>query len=115
MSVEKLFSTVDGDASLAHKSHLVTLNFAEHNALGAFYADVRDAMDSFIEASIGVDNTQDLFGNELDDDIVAQLETSHGDLVGMRTDVCKGNAALENKFDELTAVYLKALYMLRMS
>jgi len=111
MSVLDLFGIVDGDASVAHKDHLVTTSYARHEALGAFYKDVRDAADAFIEASIamGVDG----FVADVSKSIEDRLENDYIALLEIRDEQCAGDKTLETLYDNIGAVYLKALYKLK--
>lgn len=104
-----LLDVVFTNADSAHRQHLASESFAEHEALSEFYADVRDAADAFTEAAIGLD----VAPPDGSTDIVGELEAGLIDLSQMRDQVCQGNNTLLNKFDELTGVYAKALFKLK--
>ena len=104
-----LLDVVFTNADSAHRQHLASESFAEHEALGEFYTDVRSAADAFTEAAIGLD----VGPPEGVADITAELESGLIDLSQMRDQVCQGDNTLLNKFDELTGVYAKALFKLK--
>lgn len=105
----ELLDVVFANADTAHRQHLASESFAEHEALGEFYTDVRDAADAFTEAAIGMD----VPAPDGSDDIVAELEGGLIDLTDMRERVCHESSILLNKFDELTGVYARALFKLK--
>lgn len=105
--LDQLIDRVFGDADEAHKSHLATESYAQHMALGSFYEDVRDKLDSVVEALIGMGiGVPKAEPNPLD-----MLKKSYGELVAMRS-ICDGDKSAEALYDELTAVYLSAIYKL---
>lgn len=92
-----------------------TGSFAKHSALGAFYDDVIDALDTLVEAHQAA--------NEIIKNIPAP-ETPKGDVLKLlegdaawiednHMGVCGGNRAVGNLLDNVTAVYLSAIYKLR--
>lgn len=92
-----------------------TGSFAKHSALGAFYDDVIDALDTLVEAHQAA--------NAIIKNIPAP-ETPKGDVLKLlegdaawiednHMDVCGGNRAVGNLLDNVTAVYLSAIYKLR--
>lgn len=107
--MNELLDVVFANADTAHRQHLASESFAEHAALGEFYAAVREAADAFTEAAIGMDVPPP----EAEADIVGELEGGLIDLTDMREQVCQGSPILLNKFDELTGIYTRALYRLK--
>lgn len=107
--MNELLDVVFANADNAHRQHLASESFAEHAALGEFYAAVREAADAFTEAAIGMD----VPAPDGSDDIVAELEGGLIDLTDMREHVCQESSILLNKFDELTGVYARALFKLK--
>ena len=84
-------------------------------ALGSFYDDVIEAIDSLVEAYQGA---FDLIGN------IPAPETPKGDVLKLleadadwieehHEDICQGNRAVANLIDSVTGVYLSAIYKLR--
>jgi hypothetical protein len=109
--IEKLISRVFTIRNQAHAQHWATKRYSEHEALGDFYGDVIDSLDKLVEVRQG------LFGLIKDvpnkpEDIVNELRSDIIWLTENREKVTSGVPALENIYDELTAVYLKTLYKL---
>lgn len=107
--MNQLIDLVFDDADQAHKQHLATESFAEHDALGEFYDSVRSAVDVFVESAIGLD----LPVPEASEPILTKLEDSYIALKDMRDSVCQQDTTLENLFDELTGCYTKVLFKLK--
>lgn len=108
--MDKLIDTVFKTADQAHIQHLGSESYAEHMALGEFYAGAREALDAFVEAAIGLDMPAPVKTNP---PILQQLEDGYVELVEMRDEVCAGATVLENLFDNLTAAYATAIYKLK--
>lgn len=107
--IEDIVDMVLTVADDAHKAHLYTDNYAQHVALGSFYADVRVAMDNFAESTLAM-NTDEV---EVNETIVDDIEASYNELLAMRDDVTLEDPALQNSFDELLSVYRSSLYKLK--
>jgi hypothetical protein len=108
--MDEIIDLVFGDADEAHREHLLSESFAQHEALGEFYEDVRGALDAFVEAAIALDLP---LPEDREPDMLARLEASYVQLRDGREAACGGDATLENLHDELAAVYLKAIYKLK--
>jgi hypothetical protein len=108
-SVSEVFKQVNDDASAAHLAHLNTKSYAHHIALGAFYDDVREKMDTLLEAMIASGAPTIAPTNPLE-----VFEAAHADLLKQRAAVTGEDCVLEMHFDEVLNCYLKAIYMLRM-
>jgi Family of unknown function (DUF5856) len=91
----------------AHKAHLATRSYAEHQALGAFYEGIRADADPLFEALIGMGNTP----TPNDESPAAVLKERYAELQSMRG-ICDGNPAAENLFDSVSAHFLSAIYKL---
>lgn len=109
--IEKLISRVFKVRNAAHVRHWKTNSFAQHEALGDFYEGIIGTLDRYVEAHQG------LFGliKDVPEDTKDAVEALRADLVWLsenRNKVSNGVPALENIFDELTALYLKTLYKL---
>jgi len=107
--IEEVMTQVFDDADQAHKDHLLTDSYAEHVALGDFYEAAREQVDVLIEAMIALD----MPAPEAGPNSLARLEESYAALMQRRDDFCQGVATLENHYDELCAVYLRAIYKLK--
>lgn len=110
MTPEKLVTEVLGLADSSHIAHLSSRSYAEHMALGEFYEGARAAVDAFIEAAIGDGLPVPGFDGGA---ILAQIEKQYEKLCEERDDTCQGCPVLENLHDELTGVYVKAVYKLK--
>lgn len=112
--IEQLVSRVFYARNLAHWSHWRTKSYAQHQALGQFYDDVIEALDTLVEAYQGA---FDIIG-----DIPAPTAKGSEVLPILRSDakwieehheeICEGNRAVANLIDTLTGVYLHAIYKL---
>lgn len=112
--IEQLISRVFYARNLAHFEHWRTKSFSQHKALGKFYDDIIDALDPLVEAHQAVngiigaipapENTKSDCLKTLKAD-AEWIETNH-------EGVCGGNRALANLLDNVTAVYLSAIYKL---
>jgi hypothetical protein len=112
--MKDLIDTVFTDADEAHKAHLLTTSFAAHAALGEFYPAVRVALDAFVEAAIALDAALDPEDMPADRaETLEMLETSYVELLDKREGVCQENPTLLTLHDEITAVYLKAIFSLK--
>lgn len=109
--IDKLISRVFKDRSAAHAEHWTTNSFSEHEALGDFYEDVIGALDKYVEAYQGVFGQMSKAPEQVPN-IIDHLREELMWLIENRSKVTKNVPALENLLDELTAVYMKALYKL---
>lgn len=115
--IEQLISRVFYARNLAHFEHWRTTgagSYAKHKALGSFYDDVIDALDSLVEAYQGA---FDLVGNipapKANSDVLAVLEADAKWIEEHHEEICQGNRAVANLIDSVTGVYLSAIYKLR--
>lgn len=116
--IEQLISRVFYARNLAHFEHWRAKgegSYAKHQALGSFYEDIIDAIDTLVETYQGAfgligdvpevdadaDNTLELL-----DETAKWTEKNH-------EKICNGNRAVANKIDEVTAVMLTTIYKLR--
>lgn len=108
--MEQIVDLIFDDADAAHRQHLATESFSEHEALAEFYGSVRSALDSFAEAAMGLDIPPIETGET---PILNKLEESYIALKDMRDGACQGDTTLENLFDGITACYTKTLFKLK--
>lgn len=116
--IEQLISRVFYARNLAHYAHWRAKgdgSYAKHVALGEFYDGVIDAIDPLVEAYQGA---YDLIGaipapSEMEKDILKCLQSDAEWIEDNHEKICKGNRAVANLIDELTGVYLSAIYKLR--
>jgi len=101
------------DAS--HLAHWATSSYAEHVALGDFYDGLLDSLDGIVEVYQGC------FGKVGEvkpkafarDNILNQIVEQANWIAENRDEIAKGNEVLENKLDELGALYASTVYKLR--
>lgn len=116
--IEQLISRVFYARNVAHFEHWRATgagSYAKHQALGSFYDDVIDAIDKLVEAYQGA---FELIGNipapkVSERDVLKLLEDDAAWIEENHESICKGNRAVGNLIDTLTAVYLSAIYNLR--
>ncbi len=112
--IEELISRVFYARNLAHFEHWRTKSFSQHSALGAFYDDIIDALDHLVEAHQGLNGiigTIPAPGSVKSD----CLQTLKADAEWIETNhdgICKGNRAIANLLDNVSAVYLTTIYKL---
>ena len=110
--MDEVIGRVFKDADTGHLAHLVSRNYAEHEALGAFYVDVRNKLDKLVEAALALDIPEP-GDNPESADMLATLEAGLVELSDGRSGFCQGSTVLENLYDELLACYLSAIYKLK--
>ena len=113
--IEQLISRVFYARNLAHYEHWRTKSYAQHKALGKFYDEIIEALDALVEAHQGL--------NGLIGSIPSPTDTKGDSLKIFKADakwieehheeICKGNRAVANRIDNVTGVYLDAIYKLR--
>ena len=116
--IEQLISRVFYARNVAHFEHWRAKgdgSFAKHMALGSFYDDVIEDLDSLVEAYQGAFK---LIGNipapeTPGGDVLKLLEADAEWIEANHEDVCGGNRAVANLIDSLTGVYLSTIYKLR--
>lgn len=113
--IEQLIARVFHTRNVAHWSHWRTKSYAEHKALGKFYDGIIDALDPLVEAYQGA---YDLVGSipppeSKGKDILALLQDDAAWIEQHHEEICKGNRAVANLIDTLTAEYLSTIYKLR--
>lgn len=108
--INNIIALVFADADLAHRQHLATESYAEHQALGEFYSSVREKVDGLSEALIAMGQRVPA----TESPILSRLQQSFTQLQELRP-VCDGVPAAENLFDEVSACYLAAIYKLRLT
>jgi hypothetical protein len=109
----ELVARVFAVRTAAHFAHLTTKSYAQHVALEAFYEDVIDKADAFIECFQGVFGPVKNFPDvPLPKGGLAPIAELREWLHSNRTGVCKGQRELENLVDEITSVCDRAIYKL---
>jgi len=102
---------------IAHREHLRTKSFAQHEALGSFYSAIVDLTDSLTEMYQGRNGIIDLIPQLNDDDTdktPSQLLKKYLALIekSRYTAVEKTDSALQNKIYEIVGQFLSTIYKL---
>jgi len=115
--INELINRIFCTRNCAHLAHWRTKSFAQHEALGAFYDDVIDAIDKLVEAYMGasgkvVDELK-IPATKPAEDILKHLSDEANWINEHREQIASEIPALENIVDEITAIYLKTIYKLK--
>lgn len=116
--IEQLISRVFYARNVAHFEHWRAKgdgSFAKHMALGSFYDDVIDALDTLVEAYQGAfDIVGSIPAPETPSGAVLKLLEGDAEWIEANHEsICQGNRAVANLIDSLTGVYLSTIYKLR--
>lgn len=112
--IEELITKIFCTRNCAHFTHWTTDSYAQHEALGSFYTDVIDLLDTFVEVYQGNYSKIDQLDfdceckpilKHLEED-VRWIDKNYKTLSGSVT-------ALQNILDEIVALYLKTIYKLK--
>ena len=106
---------------ISHREHLATNSYAQHKALGHFYEDIVDLVDSLAEAYQGrygivkdIPITQDIKGLKDSQTPAEKLELILDQVERTRYDALnKEETAMQNIVDEIVALFLSTLYKLK--
>jgi DNA-binding ferritin-like protein len=116
--IEELIARVFYARNVAHFEHWRAEGvggYARHKALGKFYEDVIDALDSLVEAYQGafeLVGTVPAPKTKAEDILLILIEDAEW-IEKNHEEVCQGNRAVANLLDSVTGVYLSAIYKLR--
>lgn len=112
--IEQLISRVFYARNVAHWNHWRTKSYAQHQALGAFYDDVIDALDGLVEAHQGLNGVVGAIPSPTTtkSDITALLKADAEWIEENHEKICGGNRAVGNLIDTVTDVYLRTIYKL---
>jgi hypothetical protein len=114
LMIEELISRVFATRNAAHLKHWSTKSFAEHEALGGFYEGIIDHIDEIIELYQGAFGLVDgaTVTSKVTSDVTAHIAKEAKWMQEHREELSKGACAIENKLDELVALYLRTYYKL---
>ena len=113
--IEELISRVFKTRNQAHLEHWKTKSFSQHTALGDFYDDVIEELDTLVE------NYQGLFGlvksvsistHKTSEDILTVLKDDVKFITKNANEITNEVTSLQNLLDSLTSVYTKTIYKL---
>ena len=112
--ITELVSKVFSARNVSHLAHWATKSYAEHQALGAFYDESIDSIDSIIEAYQGRFGLIDVseLENDIGEDIISLLNDQMKWIEENRTEIANGVSAIENLIDSLSDLYLTTIYKL---
>jgi len=114
-SIVELVQRVYTDRVLTHLGHWATGSYAVHMALESFYSDVIDPLDDLVEdyqAAFGKMPKVEFKKFETEGDCLPCLKETVKWINKNRKKICRDVTALENILDEISGVYLKAIYKL---
>lgn len=112
--IEELIARVFKARDVAHLRHFSTDRYSEHIALSNFYDAVIEALDALVECyqgQFGLVGAVPSIAYE-EGDIVGYLREEADWIDTNRSAIANESPAIENLVDALTAVYLRAIYML---
>ena len=113
----ELIATLFLSREIAHRAHLKTESFAQHEALGAFYDQVVEDADAIAEAYQGRNGViKDIPFLPADDagNIADILERHMDSIEGMRYKAAeKSDTPIQNLIDTALENYLSTLFKLR--
>lgn len=113
-TVSELAARVFAARDCAHRAHWLTVSYAAHNALGAFYAALPEAIDDIVEVHQGEVGRIEPFTVTAEPvaDIKAYLTDEADWIAANRDALAQGSNAVANLIDGLVAHYRRAVYML---
>lgn len=112
--IDQFMSRTFAARNIAHREHLKTDSYARHEALGAFYTDIIDAVDEVAEAYqgfVGLIGDYTVKDQEIDD-ITGYLRDEADWIEANRDIIGGGSSAVANLVDGATAIYLRTAYKL---
>jgi len=113
--ISELTARVFQARNFAHIAHLNSESYSQHMALGSFYEDVIEAIDTVVEAYIGQYDEKPKYEGMCDKmpkDMVKFLRNEADWIETNRCKIADDSPAIENLIDSLTEVYLKTVYKL---
>ena len=116
--IEQLVARVFYARNVAHFEHWRAEGvgaYARHKALGSFYEDVIEALDSLVEAYQGAFELVGIIPapkTKAEDILLILIEDAEW-IEKNHEAICKGNRAVANLIDNVTAKYLSTIYKLR--
>lgn len=116
--IEELVCRVFTTRNAAHLAHWASKgpgSYAKHMALGSFYDDIIESIDSIVEVYQG---NFGLIKADLDickgpSDITARLREDVGWIAQNRLKISKGLTPVENLLDSLMEIYFQTIYKLQ--
>lgn len=111
----KFLSVLLNSITVTHVQHLQTQSYAEHKALGSYYGDVEDLIDSLIESMQGKYGI--IYGYEYTSDDIGtnplQYMVMLHEYVRDNRSMMPGDSHIQNIIDEIAALIDSTIYKLR--
>jgi hypothetical protein len=108
-----LFSQIFAARDKAHKLHLSSHSYAEHNALGKFYEELVELVDELVEVYQGKYGLVELNAAKSIHESAEQLLDQFGQLLSSSRKLFEKDDYLGNIMDEITALTYRTLYKVR--
>lgn len=114
MTIEELINRVFSVRDAAHIEHWLTKSYSRHEALGEFYENVIDRLDTLVEAYQGFYGPIGTVGlSQIPfQDFDAMLADEAKAISEARSEIARANATIENLVDGICEVYFKTFYKL---
>lgn len=114
MKAAKVVGILFMSRTYSHMAHLKTPSYSKHKALNAFYDEIVDLADSIAEVSQGVWGKLNIPFVAMEGNVNDPIGTltMHMDMVMKQFKDCE-IGALKNIGDEIQALYLKTLYLMK--
>lgn len=112
--IEQLIARAFSARNITHFRHLTSRSYSEHMALGEFYEAIIDAVDSLVECYIGQFGQIEELPSVVHDstDLIEFLREESDWIEVSRDEIANDSAAIGNLIDNVTAIYLRAIYKL---
>ncbi len=113
--IEQLVGRVFATRNAAHLAHFATKSYAQHVALGEFYAAVIDQIDEVVEVFQGRGGLIDSVSvpnNVSPSNIIQHLVTEADWIETHKAEICERCDTVGNLIDELAAIYRRTIYKL---
>jgi len=93
-----------------HSAHFATNSYAQHKALGEFYTEMEDLIDTFVEVNIGITGTYTpTLQTETSIEPVSYIKS----IADMGTDIYDSvNTSLQSIIDEIKVLCYQTIYKL---
>lgn len=111
--IDGLIASVFAARNQAHIEHWNTKSYSEHVALGSFYDEIIDLIDSFVEcyqAKHGLVGKVKLVPTS--DKLLDMLKEDSKWMDDNRCEICKDTKTLESILDTIIELYLTTIYKL---
>ena len=111
--INELISKTFADRNAAHLEHWATRSYAAHQALGAFYDGLIDAVDVLVEAYQGHMGPVGSVSSESVEFSIENLQDTADWIEVNRKEIAGDSDAVANLVDAVTAIYLTTIYKLK--